>query len=92
MTDKAIAWADDKTLKGSIGIVCSAAVKQFWEKSDFVDRKRAKTLIHPLYASQAAQPDCRTCLYSKHPDNCAVWCTNGDRYIEAPKVVLWRTE
>jgi hypothetical protein len=42
------------------------------------------------YVSPPA-PDCRTCLYNKHPENCADWCTLGDRYQPAPKVVLWRT-
>ena len=49
-----------------------------------------------LRAYKAAQPDCRTC---KNLDSCkedAKWmrnyCTNGDKYQEAPPVVLWRTE
>ena len=41
-----------------------------------------------------SQPDCRTCAH--HWDKgCAVYgegCTNGDNYVESPKVVLWRTE
>jgi hypothetical protein len=45
-------------------------------------------------ALQAAQPDCRTCWHYAGLDGC--WnvkgCTNGDKYIEAPRVVLWRTE
>jgi hypothetical protein len=41
-------------------------------------------------------PDCRTCVnyytYVRGPDCSSNFCTNGDQYIEAPKVVLWRTE
>ena len=42
-------------------------------------------------------PDCRTCTDYAHDDDhpqCKLWdgCTNGDKYQEAPKVVLWRTE
>jgi hypothetical protein len=50
-----------------------------------------------LRAHKPPAPDCRTCERVKsckehgwpslHFD-----CTNGDQYIEAPKVVLWRTE
>lgn len=43
-----------------------------------------------------AQPDCRTCENLESCKEDARWmrnyCTNGDRYVEAPKVVLWRTE
>lgn len=43
-----------------------------------------------------AQPDCRTCDNLESCSEDAKWmrnyCTNGDKYIEAPKVVLWRTE
>jgi len=50
-----------------------------------------------LRAAKPAQPDCRTC---DHEVCCENWnhylnymnCTNGDKYMEAPKVVLWRTE
>lgn len=49
-----------------------------------------------LIQPQLAQPDCRTCQryyrcehhWQSDPAN----CTNGDKYVEAPKVVLWRTE
>jgi hypothetical protein len=45
-----------------------------------------------------AQPDCRTCRHSVNtgyePLHCVSTddCTNGDKYQEAPKVVLWGTE
>jgi hypothetical protein len=46
--------------------------------------------------TRAAQPDCRTCgKYAIGPSGeyCLTpYCTNGDQYIEAPRVVLWRTE
>jgi hypothetical protein len=42
---------------------------------------------------KAAQPDCRTCVHiAVRKDNCFQGCTNGDKYIEAPKVVLWGTK
>ncbi len=42
-------------------------------------------------------PDCRTCehiegTYCANRIHRAIICTNGDQYIEAPQVVLWRTE
>lgn len=45
-----------------------------------------------VWNKRAAQPDCRTC--TQHVVSCwsNIKCVNGDKYIEAPKVVLWRTE
>lgn len=46
-------------------------------------------------ALQQLAPDCRTC---KHlcvvnlNEKCFRGCANGDKYIEAPAVVLYRTE
>lgn len=42
-------------------------------------------------------PDCRTCQLKESCEyDAKVWnrcyCTNGDKYEEAPAVVLWRTE
>ncbi len=44
--------------------------------------------------AQPAQPDCRTCfhLLMCHLKATSLQCTNGDKYQESPKVVLWRTE
>jgi hypothetical protein len=90
--DQAIAWADDAAFEGRIGNVCSTAAKRYWEKSDWVDRKKAELHVHPLYAAQPPAPDCRTC--DCHVVSC--WsdlpCTNGNQYVEAPAVVLWGTE
>ena len=45
-------------------------------------------------ARAVAQPDCRTCenLNACSPYWAERMCTNGDKYQEATKVVLWRTE
>ena len=45
-----VAWADDAAISGKSGNVCSNADKRYWEKSDWVDRKNAELLKHPLYA------------------------------------------
>jgi hypothetical protein len=91
---KVIAWADDAAFNGSIGNVSSDAAKRYWEKSDWVDRKRAELLIHPLYAQQPAQPDCRTCQRQSYCYNLPnlVKCINGNEYKPSERVVLWRTE
>ena len=68
----------------------------------FVGEQSSATLKQwAIEVDQAAQPDCRTCRYH-HELGChqymsnmrdtARHCVNGDKYIEAPKVVLWRTE
>lgn len=54
-----------------------------------------------LAKAVAAQPDCRTCRFH-HELGCYQYmsnmrdttkhCINGDKYVEAPAVVLWRTE
>ena len=40
------------------------------------------------------QPDCRTCVFKVHGKAVCMepTCTNGDQYVAAPRVVLWRTE
>lgn len=69
----------------------------FWNKQELDGRWIA------LVAAEddrhlAAQPDCRTCDWYVQTDwdgilGCGLdHCTNGDKYIEAPRVVLWRTE
>jgi hypothetical protein len=45
--------------------------------------------------AQPPAPDCRTCnnkgyCINTYPE--AQRCTNGNQYVEAPAVVLWRTE
>ena len=38
-------------------------------------------------------PDCRTCNRKGYcKDGIEMHCTNGDKYQEAIKLVLWRTE
>ncbi len=58
-------------------------------------------LAAKMYAQQPAQPDCRTCRfhhelgchqYMSNMRDTAKHCVNGDQHIEAPRVVLWRTE
>ena len=43
---------------------------------------------------QPPAPDCRTCEYLRlcTAREALPKCTNGDKYQEATKVVLWRTE
>ena len=41
----------------------------------------------------SATPDCRTCVKAwPNLNGCSHNCTNGDKYQQEPKVVLWRTE
>ncbi len=52
-----VAWADDRVVQGRIGAVHSSASKRYWEKSDFVDRKNAELLKHPLFTSTIPAQD-----------------------------------
>ena len=59
-------------------------------------RETIAALTNEVARLQTSQPDCRTC---NNLDSCsedAKWmrnyCTNGDKYEPAPKVVLWRME
>lgn len=47
------AWMDDAASQGKVGNVSTTAAKRYWEKSDWVDRKNAERLKHPLYDKQA---------------------------------------
>lgn len=59
----------------------------------------AGVIVNVLNAQPPA-PDCRTCerrypevdgAYGGYTNKCDMKCTNGDKYQEAPKLVLWRT-
>ena len=74
-------------------------IDQWGSDVDYWRKKYADLgLQYDALVHQAAQPDCRTCVYRtldrEELDICcqSQVCTNGDKYIEAPKVVLWRTE
>ena len=51
---EAIAFCDDKIVKGSVGSFARKDAKAYWAKGDFVDRARAETLKHPLCTIESA--------------------------------------
>ena len=51
MSQEPVAWADDKAIQGRVGNVCSTAARRYWEKSDWVDQKKAELHKYPLYAA-----------------------------------------
>lgn len=77
-------------------------IDQWVSDVDYWRKKYADLgLQYDALVHKAAQPDCRNCRYH-HELGChqymsnmrdtARHCVNGDKYIEAPKVVLWRTK
>ena len=54
------AWADDRAMDGDVGNVDSNAAKNYWERSDWVDRASAARLCHPLYGL----PDIESVVHS----------------------------
>ena len=93
MTDKAIAYSQFLT-----DVTTAAGLLEHGKQSKALAKRIAEYAFESRH--QAAQPDCRTCAnYLIHPAfgvKCLVpigdVCTNGDKYQEATKVVLWRTE
>lgn len=95
MTDKAIAHSRFLT-----DVTTAAGLLEHGKQS----KKLAKRIGDYAFElrQQSAQPDCRTCKYGDTPDgpNDYKWgclcvarvCTNGNQYIKAPPVVLWRTD
>ena len=72
-------------------------IDQWGSDVDYWRKKYADLgLQYDALVHQAAQPDCRTCENLESCKEDAKWmrnyCTNGDKYEAAPKVVLWRTE
>ncbi len=51
---EAIAFCDDKIVKGGVGSFARKDAKAYWAKGDFVDRARAETLKHPLCTIESA--------------------------------------
>lgn len=70
------------------------------DRSDYLPSYTAHLMdVAAELLGQQTAPDCRTCanlypvveIYGGYTNKCDMRCTNGDSYVEAPKVVQWRT-